>query len=145
MKSFLTKHPLVAQVGSVVVATLFVASLVEAASTISTNIATGGTLTVAGQAALGNASSTLLSAQFLQVGGTATTTFNSQGSILQPTTNTATTTLIAGCIQTYATSTATAIRIEFGVNNMASTTFRTGAPSGIGGGGQVVWIYGTCP
>lgn len=103
--------------------------------------------TVTQLALSGAASTTLLSVTNTAFfGGSATTTIGgARGNITTTTTNTATTSLTIGCIQTYATSTATAIRIEFGVNNMASTTFRTGAPIAVGGGGQMVWVYGTCP
>lgn len=113
-----------------------------------------GAVTAIGNSNSGRASTTVFSVNnTAYFGGTATTTIGPAGNITVPsggtvtvtTANTATSTLSVGCIQTYATSTATAIRIEFGVNNMASTTFRTGAASANGGGGQVVWVYGTCP
>ena|ERR1017187_4149439 len=53
--------------------------------------------------------------------------------------NTATSTLVTGCIQTYATSTATAVR--FVLSSAASSTPTYGIPA-VGG---VSWQYGTCP
>jgi hypothetical protein len=63
--------------------------------------------------------------------------------LVQNTTNTATTTAALGCIQTTATSTATAIKLVFGngvgVSSAATTTFSAPAI------GLVAWSYGTCP
>lgn len=58
------------------------------------------------------------------------------------TSNTATSTTSVGCIQTTATSTATAIRLTFSLpsQNAATTTTQGGASIG-----NVVWQYGTCP
>ena len=146
----------IAMVLSVVLSVLLVTALVEAASTISTNITSSGTIT-------GNyASSTVLSVNNTAFfGGTATTTINGAGDLfvvgsttLQNFTfqnatsthsNSATSTLSVGCIQAYATSTATKIRIEFGSAAIAaasSTNFRGGA--GLVQG-QVLWGYGACP
>lgn len=180
---------------SVIASVLFITGIISAATTISTNISTGGTLSVVGQSTLGGqasttrlsvnetsyfggsatttigiggnitgggtlvvygqstlggqASTTRLSVnETAYFGGTATTTFSKTGNITSGTTNSATTTLTIGCIQMYATSTDTAIRLEFGVNHMASTTFRTGgstAGQANQSGGQVVWVYGSCP
>jgi len=55
------------------------------------------------------------------------------------TTNTATSTTKVGCVQTYATSTATPIKLAFGAANQATTTF------GTAGIGLVAWLYGNCP
>lgn len=58
------------------------------------------------------------------------------------TTNTATSSLIAGCVQTYATSTDTAIQLVFGTSYTGTTTL----PSGVAGsGGLVAWKFGSCP
>ena len=149
---------------STIVSVLFITGLVQAATTISTNISTDGTLSVTGASTLtgavsavgkvtsGSASTTVLSVtNTAYFGGSATTTIGPAGNIVTPHANTATTSITVGCIQTYATSTATAIRLEFGVNNMASTTYRTGGAIASGaaqssaGGGQMVWVYGTCP
>ena len=152
----------IAMILSVVLSVLFVTAMVQAVSTISTSISTDGNLTVVGTETSGRASTTVFSVNNTAFfGGTATTTINSAGNLFvvgsttlqnftfqnatSTTSNAATSTLSVGCIQMYATSTATAVRLEFGVNNMASTTFRTGAPIAVGGGGQVVWVYGTCP
>lgn len=75
-------------------------------------------------------------------GGTAAfnaaATFNSTVNIT--TTNVATSTLVVGCVQTYATSTATPIRFVIGSAQLASTTF-----GGTTSNGAVLWQYGTCP
>ncbi len=60
-------------------ASLLVVGLVSAATTISTNITTGGTLSVTGLSSLGQASSTMLSANTAYFGQTATSTFSSAG------------------------------------------------------------------
>lgn len=147
----------IALVLSVVLSVLLVTGLVQAATTISANITTEGTLSVASLGTLGSASTTILSVNNTAFfGATATTTINGAGDLfvvgsttLQNFTfrnatsthsNTATSTLVVGCVQMYATSTATAVRLEFGVNNMASTTY-----SNVTANGQVAWRYGTCP
>ena len=55
------------------------------------------------------------------------------------TSNTATSTLVVGCIQMYATSTATAVHLEF------STTTTLAAYSTSKIGHAVAWRYGSCP
>lgn len=57
----------------------------------------------------------------------------SGGTLSVPTTANATSTIIGGCIQTYATSSATSIKLV--MNTVASST----------GNGFVLWQYGTCP
>ncbi len=55
------------------------------------------------------------------------------------TANSATSTLIVGCIQMYATSTATAVNLQFHASStLANST--NGATAGL-----VVWKYGACP
>lgn len=164
----------VAVVLSVVVSVLMVTGLVQAATTISANITTAGTfnaddagtfgstLGVVSTLTSGRASTTVLSVNNTAFfGGTATTTINSAGDLfvvgsttLQNFTfqnatsthsNSATSTLSVGCIQMYATSTATKVRLEFSSAAIAaasSTNFRGG--SGIPQG-QVLWSYGACP
>ena len=217
LREFVTTGP-VAMVFSVTMAVLLVTGLIEAATTISTNITTDGKIT-------GNyASSTVLSVNNTAFfGGTATTTINGAGNLFvvgsttlqsftatfgtttaatstnlyatnflangsstlqaftategtvtsatstnlrttnflvngsstlqnftfqnatSTTSNTATSTLSVGCIQMYATSTATAVRLEIGAAAIAtasSTSFRTGADLSEG---MVLWAYGTCP
>ncbi|MBI2086965.1 MAG: hypothetical protein HYT69_02235 [Candidatus Zambryskibacteria bacterium] len=188
----------VAVVLSVVVSVLLITGLIQAATTVSTNITTDGKVTS------NYASSTVLSVNNTAFfGGTATTTINGAGNLfvvgsttlqsftftyatgtsatttdlfsttylasgsttLQNVTatnatttsrfafttattthtNAATSTLSVGCIQMYATSTATQVRLEFGAAAIAaasSTTFRTGAAIAQG---QVLWAYGGCP
>lgn len=65
----------------------------------------------------------------------------SGGSFTVTTTNSATSTASLGCIQTTATSTATAIRLMMSpVNSTASTTNGGATASGF-----VIWGYGSCP
>lgn len=69
-----------------------------------------------------------------QVRGTTLTTtgaMTSGGTLTVTTSNAATSTLVVGCIQTYATSTATAIRIS-------ATTTATG-------GSMLYSVFGSCP
>jgi len=56
------------------------------------------------------------------------------------TSNTATSTLQVGCIQTTATSTATPVSITFATAQIATTT-----SSGTESDGMVAWRYGSCP
>lgn len=62
------------------------------------------------------------------------------GTMTVTTSNTATSTLKVGCIQTTATSTATAVR--FVLSSAGTTTPTFGAGTANGG---VSWQYGTCP
>lgn len=55
------------------------------------------------------------------------------GTLSVPTSASATSTLVAGCVQTYATSSATVINLTY--NTVATTT----------GNGFVLWSYGACP
>lgn len=55
------------------------AGIAQAATTISTNVSTGGTLSVTGTSTLANASSTLLSANSTAFGATATSSFSNAG------------------------------------------------------------------
>jgi len=57
------------------------AGVVQASSTISTNVATDGTLSVTGQSSLTQASSTMLSVGSAYFGATATSTFDSAGNL----------------------------------------------------------------
>lgn len=66
---------------AVILSVLFVTGLVSAASTISTNIATDGTLSVTGLSSLGQATSTMFSAYSAYFGGSATSTFDSTGAL----------------------------------------------------------------
>lgn len=165
----ITQRGPVAVVLSVIVSVVFITGLVSAATTISTNITTEGTLGVVGLATLqGSATTTDLSVNATaRFGGTATSTIDTAGNIVGKGTllvhgsttlqnftfqnatsthsNTATSTLSVGCIQMYATSTDTKVRLEFSSAAIAvasSTNFRGG--SGIPQG-QVLWSYGACP
>lgn len=73
-------------------------------------------------------------------GAAATGAITSSGTLTLTTSNTATSSAIIGCIQTYATSTATAVR--FVLSSAGTTTAIYGSGQGLGG---VSWQYGTCP
>lgn len=66
------------------------------------------------------------------------------GTLTLATSNTATSTAIIGCINTYATSTATAVKLVFGTgagaSSVATTTFGNGTMIGLAG-----FAYGSCP
>lgn len=63
------------------------------------------------------------------------------GDLSVVTTNAATSSAALGCIQTVATSTATAIKLIPGsINSAATSTFTAGS-----NGGFLTWQYGTCP
>lgn len=71
------------------------------------------------------------------ISGTGAGTFTSSVNIPH-TSNTATSTLTVGCIQTYPTSTATAVRFDFFGNASTSVNGQTAVfPVG--------WRFGTCP
>jgi hypothetical protein len=80
-------------------------------------------------------------------GLTTSATTTAGGNVDVTTTNAATSTVIVGCVQTYATSTATPIKQMF----FASSTLNIDGASitaGFGGGTQqgiVLWGYGKCP
>lgn len=61
------------------------------------------------------------------------------GNLTITTTNAATSTATVGCVQTYATSTATPVYFALVVSKTASTTF-----AGTGQG-NVMWAFGSCP
>lgn len=103
-----------------------------------------GAVTAIGNSNSGRASTTIFSVNnTAHFGGTATTTIGPTGNITQPTTDTATTTITVGCIQAYATSTASPVRIEFGATAMGTSTFRGGALNEARG--VMAWSFGTCP
>jgi len=59
------------------------------------------------------------------------------------TSNTATSTTALGCVQVYATSTATASHLEFSTTTTLATF--SGGSAISGNGGAVAWKYGACP
>lgn len=67
--------------------------------------------------------------------------YGGDGALTLTTTNAATSTLVVGCIQTYATSTASPIKLTIGSSG-ATTTF-----AGVGSisSGVVTWNFGSCP
>ena len=72
-------------------------------------------------------------------------TFNGgDGAIVITSSNSATSSVTVGCIETYATSTATTVRLQLGTGNSISTTTSRDA-SAAATGGVVYWFYGTCP
>ena len=94
----------------------------------------GGTFTLTGAATIGSTLAVTGVPTF-----TADAVFNGgDGAIVVTTTNTATSSIEVGCIQMYATSTATALRFEF--NPISATTTINGTSDGM-----VAWSYGSCP
>jgi len=82
ISSFYKNRGPVATILSVVFSVLFVVAVVQAATTIGTNIKTDGTVSVTGLSTFGNASSTQLSVfNNAYFGGTATTTISSTGAV----------------------------------------------------------------
>lgn len=65
----------------------------------------------------------------------------SGGSLTLTTSNSATSTAVIGCVQTYATSTATAISIVFNSIGTSSTNMLNSQTAN----GHVLWTYGSCP
>lgn len=65
----------------------------------------------------------------------------SGGNLIVTTSNTATSTATIGCVQTYATSTDTAIR--FGMDLTSTSTASNQYGTAVGG--LVTWGYGNCP
>lgn len=65
----------------------------------------------------------------------------SGGSFTLTTSNSATSTATIGCFQTYATSTATAIRMGYDLTSTTTVKNQYGTTVG----GFVTWGYGTCP
>ncbi len=79
---FLKNSGPVSVILSVVLSVLFVVTVVQAATTIGTNISTDGTVSVTGLSTLGNASSTQLSVfNNAYFGATATSSFSSTGAL----------------------------------------------------------------
>jgi hypothetical protein len=139
---------------AVAVVLLFGAVMVQGASTISTDISTGGALSVTGASTLTGAVWASSTAQvtgavrnygtLTQTGAatfTADATFDGGNDAVTLThSNTATSSIAVGCIDTYATSTATPIRLMMGeMNASASSTY-----GGAGDAGFVVWGFGAC-
>ena len=132
---------------SVMFGVLLVSLVTNAVTTVSTSIVTGGsinastTMAVTGLATLyGGATTTSLT--FLN--GEAITNATNEVFTLDAATttlttaNNATSTLIVGCIQMYATSTNTAVHMEFHASStLADSTNGVSA-------GLVVWKYGPC-
>lgn len=86
---------------------------------------------------------TVTNAGVLTTSGDAT--FNGgDGGVVVTSSNTATSSVTVGCIETYATSTATTVRLQLGTGNAISTTTSRNA-SAATTGGVVYWFYGTCP
>lgn len=159
----------VAVVLSVIVSVLFVVGVVQAATTIGSNISTDGTVSVTGLTSLGQASSTRFSVfDTAYFGGTATSTFSSTGalSVISTLGVTGVTTLTGNLILTTASSTGTVKfptinsdtgAISFGDENLTTTgamNFATASSTGLAsldsvkvssGGDAVADIqHGTC-
>src|SRR3989344_5474011 len=110
-------------IAAVFVSVLFIVTAVNASSTISTNISTGGTLSVTGASTLtgltthvaglvSQASSTVVGAFTVTGKSSLAAASTTMLSNIQ-TANTATTTAYLGCVQTYGTTTNQAIRLVF--------------------------------
>ncbi|MEK7461512.1 MAG: hypothetical protein AAB586_00345 [Patescibacteria group bacterium] len=122
---------------AVVFGVLVVSLVTNAVTTISTSITTAGDITTSA----GNIAATTGT---LTVGGVSTLTGDvtmsgGNGGLTLTTANNATSTIQVGCIQMYATSTATAVRFLFHASTTISTTV-TGTAAG-----YLLWGYGTCP
>ena len=100
------------------------AGIAQAATTISTNIVTAGTLSVTQLTALGQASTTMLSARTAYFGGTASTTINAAGAVSMPSTLSVTglATLLGGATTTQLTL----LSGDTLTNNTASSTVVSG-------------------
>ena len=126
-----TKIPAAYSIDVLAAGTLNIGTTTATAITIGKS----GVITTIAGGSLSQASSTVVGAQTITgastLGGTVTVT----------TTNAATSTVILGCIQTYATSTATPIKFTIGIGG-ATTTFTGTATTG---NGVVAWNYGSCP
>lgn len=87
---------------SVVFSVFFVVAVVQGATTISTNVSTGGTLAVTGLSSLSQASSTMFSANSAYFGGSATATISTAGVVSFPSTFSVTglSTLLGGATTT---------------------------------------------
>lgn len=115
---------------------LFVTLVANAVTTISTAIVTAGNITTSAGNITATAGNIVATAGDLTVGDDATI---SGGNLTVTTTNAATSTLEVGCIQMYATSTDTAVNLQFHASStLADSTNGTGD-------GLVVWAYGSCP
>lgn len=132
---------------AVVVSVFMVVAVVQATTTISTNIVTEGTLAVTGDTTLGHASTTQISNSGVSwftgdttLGHASTTQFSN----IQ-TTNSATTTAYLGCVQTYATTTATPIKLIFYASSTVAGVTTSQAVTTAGAGGFVLFSYGYCP
>lgn len=126
------------------------AGVAQAATTISTSITTGGaitttsTLSVTGLATLlGGATTTqltLLSGDTVKNAAASSTVISGNLSLGNATVpvSVSTSTLAVGCIQMFATSTATLVHLDF--NKQGTTTISGGSSAGV-----VTWVYGACP
>jgi len=131
---------------------LMLSSFVYAASTIGANIVTTGTLEVTGISTLtGDVTSSgiitgddVTSVDDVTAGDDLVVTDDatiSGRSLVVTTTNSSTSTIQVGCIQTTATSTTQPIKLNF----VAIATSTASFPSGSAPSGYVTWSYGTCP
>lgn len=121
---------------AVVAGVLFVTMVANATTTISTDIVTGGGVYATSSA---NIDGAVTLGSTLSVAGNVTVTGASK-TLNITTANTATSTVIVGCVQTYATSTATPISMVF--NSISTTTTMLNGQSN---NGFVLWTYGSCP
>ena len=153
---------IVSVVLAVVFGVLVVSLVANAVTTISTNIVTDGNSTTTSATTTTSHFSLDFTGSTLSIGGSATTTINSAGNLLvsgsttlqrftftsatSTTSNAATSTLEVGCIQTYATSTVTAIHLTFAIGQISTGTSQGGAQDTTASTtGTVLWRYGACP
>lgn len=113
---------------SAVLSVLFVVTVVQAATTVGSNISTDGTVNVTGLTTMGNASSTIFSVfNNAYFGGTATSSFSSTGAL------TLTTASSTGTVK-FATINSDTGAISFGDENLTTTgavNFATASSTGL--------------
>ena len=155
-RKFLKQGP-VSVALSVILSMFFVAAAVQAATTISTNITTAGTLSVTGLSTLlGGATTTSItllsgdmitntSASSTSLSGDLTIGVSGPGTRANSLTVTnaadATSTVTVGCVVTTATSSATKIKMIF--NTVSTSTDVGHTVNGNTVNGYVLWAYGT--
>ncbi|MDO8590059.1 MAG: hypothetical protein Q7R69_02205 [bacterium] len=138
---------IVSVVLAVMFGVLFISLVANAVTTISTAISTAGNITTSA----GNIEAT---AGTLTVGLTSTLTGDvtmsgGDGALtVTSASNSATSTLVVGCIEMHATSTVTPIHLTFASSTMATTSWQSGTGGDAATGlstGVMLWKYGACP
>ena len=128
INSFYKNRGPISVILSIILSVLFVVTVVQAATTIGSNITTDGTINVNGLTTLGQASSTLLSVyNGAYFGGTATSSFSSTGDL------TLTTASSTGTVK-FAVINSDSGEISFGNENLTTTgavNFATASSTGL--------------